>query len=390
MTDTLAQLTQPMTVAEATTAIYAALAARGVAVTNWKALGVARTLIAAFAILVAALSTLQAALGKSGFRTLAVGPWLDAVAWYVYGVKRGRGSFATGTLTLTNTGGGVYSFAPFAAKFSNGVKTYTNTAAVALGSMGTQTVAIQALELGSASSTGAATITTLVTPMNGVTCSNAAALVGLDPDLDATLNLLCAEKLGTLSPNGAPDAYVFVSRQATRANGSSIGITRVRTVPDGIGGIDLYVATPTGGVTGSTGPSVGDLGAVDDLIQAQVVPRAITCRTHSATAQSIGGTYELWIPSNNAQTDTQIDAAVQLAYATFLGARPIGGDDTGSGGKVYAGAIESVIGSVVPGTIEVAMGGAAAFDVTISGPSYCPVAGTMTKVAIHRVAGSLI
>lgn len=386
---TLADLTTPMTVAEATSTIYAALAARGVTTTTWKAGAVIRTLIAGLAIILAAFSRVQAAIAKSGFLKYAEKAWLTLVALYVYNVTRDPGAFATGTITLTNSAGGVFTKAIGEVVFSNGSKTYRNTAAFTLGSMTSVDVAIQADELGTPSSTGATTITTLVTPLPGVTCSNAAALVGEDEEDDETLRLRCAEKLGTLSPNGAPDAYAFVSRSAKRADGSSIGVTRVRTIPDGIGGIDLYVATATGGVTGTVGDLATDLGALDDAIQTQTVPRAITCRTHTAGTVSIATTYELWIPDTDGRTDDQIKAVVDAALLAFISTRDIGGDVIPSAsGKVYLTAIEGVVGSAVAGTKKWAV--TVPSGDTAIGTTAAPVMGANTCTAIHRIAGKAL
>lgn len=387
---TLADLTKPLTVDEASAVLYSALANRGVDVTAWKAGSVVRTIVAGLAIIVAAFSDLVSKIAASGFLSLSKGVWLRLVALYVYGVTASDGAFATGTITLTNGGGGVFTSVPIGnlvVKNATTGKTYRNTAVFSLGAMGTVNVAIQADEIGSASTSVATAIATMVSTMNLVTCSNAAAVVGVDPDDDETVRLLCAEKLGTLSPDGAPDAYAFIARTAKDSSGVSIGVTRVRTIPDGIGGLDLYVATPTGGVTGSTGPSVGNLGAIDDLIQSQVVPRGITCRTHTATTVSIATTYELWIPSTNTQTDDEVKAAVDAALLAFLSTRDIGGDVIPSAsGKVYLTAIEDVVGGAIPGTKKRAVT-VPSGDTSI-GTTAAPIMGANTCTAIHRVVGS--
>lgn len=397
MTATLAQLTTPLSVDDASATIYTALAARGIDVTLWKAGSVVRTIVAALAIIVAALSSLISLIAASGFLKLSRGKWLRFVALYVYNVGTladggdgsvSDGTFSTGLVTFTNSGAGVYVGIPIGNLVVKNPTTgavYRNTALCSIFAFGSSNIAMQADVLGSGGTSGAATITTMVSVLAGVTCSNAAALVGRDADADATVQLLCSEKLGTLSPNGAPDAYAFVARSAVRADGSSIGVSRVRTVPDGVGGIDLYVATPSGGVSGSVGPSVGDLGVIDDAIQARTVPRAVTNRTHSATTLAIGTTYELWIPSTNTQTDAQILAAVDAALLAFISSRDIGGDMIG-GGFVFKTALEDVVGAVVVGTKKRAVTVPAA-DVAI-GATQAPIMAANTCTAIHRVVGA--
>lgn len=390
MTKTLAQLTKALTEIEVRAAIYASLATQGVNVTLWKAGSPLRTLIGGLTIVLAALSRLQAKLAQMSFLALASGSWLTLVARYVYGVDRDLGSFATGEVTLTNTTGMVFNQDPFTVTFTNGTKTYKNSSAFTLGSMGTATVAIQATEIGSASSSGADTITGFGTPLPGVTVTNAAAVVGTDVEDDPTLRLRCAEKLGTLSPNGPRDAYAYLARSAKRANGSSIGVTRVRTIADGIGGVDAYFATATGGIAGTVGDLDTDLGIVDELLQTSCAPLCITLRSHTATAQAIAVTYELWIPASDTRDDATIEALVDVAIATFLGTKPIGGDEIVPGsGIVSKSAIEDVVGTVVAGTIKRIVTVPSA-DVAMSTRHHAPVGTTNTCTAIHRVAGAVI
>jgi len=388
-TTTLAGLTTPLSVDEASAVIYAAIAARGVDTTAWKAGSVVRTIVAGLAIIVAALSSLISQIAASGFLTLSTGTWLRLVALYVYDVTASDGSFATGVVRFTNSGVGVYLAIPIGnliVKNPTTGKTYRNVAVVSIPASSTVDVAVQADEIGSASTSSATTITTMVSVLAGVTCSNPAAVVGADPDNDATVRLLCSEKLGSLSPNGAPDAYAYVARRALDASGAPIGVTRVKTVPDGIGGIDFYAATPSGGVSGSTGPSVGNLGIIDDAIQAQVVPRSVTCRTHSATTLAISTTYELWIPSTDTRSDAQIRALVDARLLAFISTRDIGGDVIPpAGGMVYKTAIEDEVGAAVPSVKRAVT--VPAGDTAVSG-TQAPIMGANTCTAIHRVVGS--
>lgn len=393
MTASLTALATPLTTAEASSSIYASLAAQGVDVTVWKAGSPLRALVAGLAIIVAAFSSLISKIARSGFLALSSGTWLELVALYVYGVTKNQGSFATGSVTFVNSGGGIYAGIAIGAlvvKNPTTGKTYRNTAVVSIGALATVTAAMQADEIGSASTSAATTITTMVSSLAGVTCSNPAALVGSDAEDDATLRSRCAAKLGTLSPDGAPDAYAFLATSSRRlADDTLIGVTRVRTIPDGIGGIDLYVATATGGVTGTVGDTSTDLGKIDDDIQTQAVPRGILCRSHTATALTIGYTYELWIPDTYAGTDDQAQDAVDAAVLAFLSTRPIGGDVISPAtGKVYKTALEDVIGTAIPGTLKRAV--TVPSGDTAVATTEAPVAGAGTCTAIHRIAGALL
>jgi hypothetical protein len=385
---TLDELTTPATAAEITEKIYEALAARGVSTTAWKSGSVVRTIIAGVAIVLAAFSRLQAAIAKSGFLELAEGDWLTLVALYVYGVARDEGAFASGTVTLTNTGGGVYSGGADDLVFRHATsgKTYRNTGTYSLGAGATLVVPIQATEIGSASTATPGTITAFVTPLIGVTVTNAASVVGRDPATDAELRTLCYEKTGTLSPNGPRDAYAFVARSAVRADGSSIGVTRVRSVPDGLGGVTVYVATATGGVTGSAGDPSTDLGAINAAIQELCAPLAITATVVSAVAEIIAPTYELWVRDTTGMGTAEIEAAVAARLTALMASSPIGGHVIGGVGKIYVTAIETTIGAALEDDLVRVVVTVPAADVTIA-INEAPVLGAITVTAIHEVSG---
>jgi phage-related baseplate assembly protein len=390
---TLDSLIVPLTVAEAKAAIYAALAAQGVTTTAWLPGSTARTIIAGLAIVLAAFSRLQSLIAKSGFLAYAEGDWLTLVARLVYGVERDVGTFAAGFITLTNSAGGSFSGDAGDLVFSSSVakKTYRSTAAYTLGSMGTTTVAIEALEIGAASTAIAGDIDTMTTTLSGVTCSNAAALVGMDPETDAALRLRCAEKLGSLSPNGPRDAYGYLARSAKKADGiTPIGVTRVLAVADGVGGVDVYVATASGGLTGTVGDLSTDLGCVDEAIQTQCVPLAITGRVHSATPLSVPVTYELWLRDGSGLTDPLVQDAVDAALLAFVTEQPIGGVVVPpAAGKIYVSALEVVIGGAVPGEIVRVVVTVPAADVVVA-VTECPMLGTVLCSGIHQVASGVL
>jgi hypothetical protein len=352
VTVTLSELTTPLTRAEAEAAIYAACASRGLTTTTWKPGAVTRTIIYAFSVLVAAVSLLQALIAEGGFLALATGDWLTLLARYVYDVERSTGSQAAFTQRFDNAGAGVYTGVAgdlIIACSVNG-KTYRNTAAYSIGAFAADVlIPFAADEVGSASSAAPATITTLVTTLLGVTTTNPDAVVGDDADDDETVRLLCREKTGTLSPNGPRDAYAYMARTTT-LNGVNVGVTRVRSIADGSGNVDVYLATPSGGVTGTSGDPTTALGAVHEKIQRNVVPLAVRERTHTATALPIAVTYEYWLLATTGLADADIEAAIAARLGTFMAARPIGGDllPGETVGRVYVSAIEGAIASTFP------------------------------------------
>lgn len=363
---TLTELTTPLTRAQIEAAIYAALAARGAKTSSWKPGSVVRAIIVGVALVLYALSLLQAQLARAGFLELSKGDWLTLVALYVYGVTRDAGAFATGTVTCNNAGGGVYSGAAGDLIFRNAStgKTYRNTAAFSILALQTGvSVSVEAIELGTESNAAAGEITEFETPLLGVSCTNAAALVGRDVEEDPALRTRCLERTGALSPNGPRDAYAFKAKGTTRADGSSIGVTRTRSIADGQGGVTLYVADADGVVAG------GDVTLIQTAIESFVAPLAVTPTVVSATAVTVPVTYQWWLRDSSGLTEAEAEAEVLDRLAAWFAAQPIGGHvKVGSTGKLYVDAIEAVIAGTRPDeTVDVSVTlPAAAVDLTVS------------------------
>lgn len=353
MTD-LEDLTTPLTSDEIKTGIYDTLAAYGVATTGWKPGAVVRTMISGAAIVLAAMSSLIALIARSGFLELSEGPWLTIVARYIYNTERSPGSFASGVVLASNSTGSVYTLDPGDMVFSNPTTgaTYRNTASVTIGSMASNVeIAVTAEQLGSAGTAQVGEIDTLVTTLLGVTVTNAAAIVGTDEQSDTSLKAAAQERSGALSPNGPEDAYRYFARTAVRAaDGTSIGVTRIKATPDGDGTVTVLVATATGGVTGTASDPATDIGAVFASVEANAVPLGVTLVTESADPLSVAVTSTVYVRQALSLTDAQIETACEDALTLLLSEIPIGGDVISPAvGKVYRaglmGCIADTIGS---------------------------------------------
>jgi phage-related baseplate assembly protein len=358
---TLAELVTPLTKDQVQAAIYAGIAAQGTQTTTWKPGAIVRTMIYAVSVVLAAFSSLQATIANSGFLDLAERVWLTLLARYVYNVERDVGSFATGTITANNAGGGTYSGDPgdiIAVNPTTG-KSYRNTEAFSIGSMQTGVVIpMQAVEIGTPSSSAAGAINTLETPLLGVTITNPAAFVGTDEETDVSLRQRCREKTGSLSPNGPRDAYLFVAKSAKRADGSSIGVTRARAIPDGYGAIDLYLATASGAVSGTVGDLGTDLGRVDDAMQRASTPLSVELRTHSATTVTVPITYAARITDKTGKTVAEHEADVAARLAAYFPTLAIGG-------AIIPPDDGAVLVDGIKGEIAIALGGVLTLDVTL-------------------------
>jgi phage-related baseplate assembly protein len=355
----LDDLTTPLTKDEVKASIYEALATVGVDTTAWKAGSVVRTIIAIVAILVAALSRLVSLVASGGFLELSSGTWKTVVARFVYAVDRISATFATGFVTLVNASGNIYDLDPGDLVVSNSAtgKSYRNSEHITLNGTSTLTdVAVEAVESGSASTSPPGYIDSLETTLLGVTVTNPAAVVGLDEESDAALEVRCKEKLGSLSPMGPWDAYAYAVRNAKNSSGASLGIVRTRNNKDGFGNVTVYVATASGGVSGTVGDTTTDLGAADDAVQRNAAPLTVTATTVSATPKVVAVTYQAWCYNTSGLTDDQVKDAIAEALSVYMSAQPIGGNIISTDpGKVFTDAIRSCIAGALPQIFHVVL-----------------------------------
>ncbi len=344
---TIDDLTTPATKDEFKVAIYNVLAASGVTTTNWRPGAVVRTIIAAVCVVAASLSQLISLIARGGYLDKAEDVWLTLLAKYVYGVDRREATFATGSVTLTNNGGGLYSYAAGTLKLRNsgtGV-TYVNVNAVNLAvGPGTSTTDLYTCTIqGSDGTSFAGEINEIESPASpGVVVTNTLALIGNDAEEDADLRVRCKEKLGAISPNGPPDAYSYVAKAATRADGSFINVTRVRLERLSGGNLVAYVGKVDSEVTGTVGDLNTDLGCVDEAMQTLATPQCITLSTVSATAVPFTLNYDVSLYDTVSATNDQIVAAIEANIVNVFATTPIGGDiQPGFSGRVYLDKIKA-------------------------------------------------
>lgn len=386
MTTLLDDLTTPLTVDECKAAIYATIEARGTSTTAWEPGAVARTIIAGVSIVLAAMSVLIALIAKSGFLSLSEGDWLTVVAREIYSTTRIEAVFATGTVTIDNASGNVYSIAAGDLILLNTTTgaTYRNTATVNIGSAETGvSAAVQADQQGSAGTAAAGQIDDLVTAYLGLSVTNEAAIIGTDAESDPALVERAQEQVGSLSPNGPGDAYSYFAKGAVR-DGTSVGVTRVKATPDGNGSVDVLVATAVGAVTGDWDDPDTDLGAVHLAMELNAVPLGVTLSTASATATTVNVVAELWIDERLADDDDAITASVMARLTTLMATTPIGGVVIPpAGGKLYLQAIEAAISAAVSGYLVDLEVATPAADASVTS-THALVMGTLS-LTINRV-----
>lgn len=293
-------------------------------VTNWAEGGFTRTMMALFATLYTAGSDVVRLLASSAFLDTAEDAWLKLVAKEVFNVDPIEATFAAADdgLTLTNHGGGRYEIAPRDVIVSNGPKNYRNTSGGVLnpGPGTSLKLDLVAEEAGSGSTTSVGTITTLVTTLLGVTCSNDVALVGLDEESPDALKQRCRDSVAARSIGGIKHAYEFYAKSATRPDGSSVGVTRVRpTPPAGDGTLTVYIA----GASGAIPPA--DVAIVQQIFDEQVTPYGLNALAVSASNLSYSAPCTIWIPASLGFAAADAQKIVDDALAAYVQTLPISG-----------------------------------------------------------------
>jgi len=232
---------------------------------NWKQGGIASSFLTAACAILGILSGggqiagvtiggLSNALAQQ-WNPTASGGGLQLLSQYFYGVPPPLGSYASGSLTLVNSGGGVYSYgagqAQFASTIPNAVgvyPTYTNESAFTLNALSTLSIEIECTFSGSGGNAIPGAISNLVTSMLGVTCSNPNPVLGSDPLSDPALRQYNISSLSRNSNYGPRSSYSYAIQTATNiVTGSPVNINRwTISVNSHTGVATIYICSPEG------------------------------------------------------------------------------------------------------------------------------------------------
>lgn len=343
----LETLISPPTADQTYNAWVTQLVRLGVPADTWRQGGSLSTILRVVATSFAGFGTLMQSFIEAGFLDFATGDWLTLLAFYVYGVTRVPATYASGNITLTNGGGGLYTFGPgeVVAKDSTTGETYINTAGFTLNPTSTLTVAFQAVVSGSASSAPIGGIDTLVTTMLGVTISNPGAFVGADPQSDDDLRSMCRNKLGALSMEGPRGAYAYAVTSATRIDGSPVNINRYSISPSSsTGTVTVYVAAPSGT------PDPSDITAVENQVEAVARPDTVTASVLAVTAVPVTYALTLYAKATSGIDAPGLVALANTALLAAIATYPIGGIPTppGTQGYLYGEYVEGVVQGAHP------------------------------------------
>lgn len=318
----IVDLLTPVTADQQLEKFLSMLEAVGLPARSWRAGGALRTILRILASVYAAFSVLALGFAQSAFLETSAGGWLTLVAYYGYGVARIPAAYAVGQVTLTNVGGGVYTFAPGAFLVHSTVtgNAYSNVSAFTLNATSTLTINVQALNLGTASNANPSDVSLLETTLPGVTCTNAASIVGSDAEADPDLQARSLNRLAVISGLGPRGAYAFAVRSAVRGDGSAVFVNRQRISPSSSTGVvTVVVASPNGA------PLSSDLPFISASIEQYARPDTVTVNLVAATPLPLTETITVWATSSPGATAPDIATLVATALTNAMTTYPVGG-----------------------------------------------------------------
>ena len=375
----LEQLRTPVTDNQETARLLEVLQALGFNTSGWQPGSVQRTIVQMVGSASARWAEAVDAISRFGFNDSATGDALTAFSNSHYDNQRVVSIAAEGDYTLT---GGLVG-PPYAVGVgdlivsdTNG-RQYQNTTAGTVPAGGSVVVTIKALESGIGGNVSNGTITTLNTPLAGVTGSNDAiapattwiTTLGVDEEDDETLRARNSSKWATLNPIGSPaDLYINLALTID----SDLRKVKVDdTNPRGSGTLDVYLARESA----TAQPS--DVSTVQTEFDAKVCitsdPLAIAA---TEVTQNVSFAAYIETAKNNAATQ----AAIELAITDFLNGLPIGGTDIGGAGFILLSELITEISSI-DGVVNVVMATPSA-NVPVS-PFEVVIVGTITPTYVN-------
>lgn len=389
----------PLTVAAVLREVLLTAIADGIAVEAWGEGSPTRAVYRSLAELGKKLGDLIGEIADQGTLGSASDDGLTLRAEEVYTITRPEADFATTTLLITNTGGGVYPWSPDSPLILASTIRKKQYITQGSGEVGVLAVNVPmdviAIDPGSASTALPGEIDAWVSPVDGLTITQLSPAIGQDRMSDDNLKAACSARVGfiptesTIGAGGASTAYESVARTGIdgkggvpRADGSRITVTRVVDIPDGAGGIIVYLADADGAI------AAPDLALVEAAILAHAKPVGIPVAVLNATNLPISCSLTCWIGASTTATDTEVRAAISSALATYLASVKIGGFAISGGIVPIRGGLEDAAtdgAKTVTKTIKVQFGTPSA-DVPIA-PNEVPLF-VLGTIAINRVTGS--
>jgi hypothetical protein len=364
----VAQLLTPLTAAQFRSTAVTILQNLGLQPQNWAQGGIASSILTAGCNILASLSSQLANAIAQQWNPTATGGGLQLLAQYFYGVTPPQPTFAIGELTLSNEGGGVYSYAPYTYSIASTVANaagvypvYTNSEAFTLGAGTEVNPTVVTFDIvctnvqGSGGNAAPGFVTNQVTALDGVSASNADAVVGSDALSDPALRALNLSALAVQSVFGPRGAYAYAIATAVNSvTGQPVNVNRQSiSIASHTGDVTITVASPAGPVT------LTDLQGISNNIEKLARPDGVTVlpgapgfpsQPASATTVPYEPSITVYVLAPPGTTAAALQNVITQALATWFSGptNPIGGttasDDTNAS---FTGIFESGITGVI-------------------------------------------
>lgn len=399
---TIDQILTPLTPAQARAKVQAILVAAKIPANLWAKGGVASTLLTGAGNILSMLSgQLSRVVGGFFLPTAAADPQgglIGLLAQYMYGIAVPQATFATGPLTLTNSGGGSYTGGSYGAGLvfflgSNG-QSYTNVTPLNLGPVSsptaTQTITIEATVAGSVGSANPNTVTTLVTSLLGVSCTNSAPIVGLDALTNAAVESLCLASIGFRSPRGPGTAYAYAISGLDPVTGAplalnlvtqqQVNINRWTIAPSSrTGQTTIYIASPSGAV------DPNDLAAVILSVNLNATPDGVTVTVLPANPVPYSPTLTPWVQAPSSVSAAELQTAIATALTAYMSSKsnPIGGVTAAD--DLHPAGITGVLGDQIKGVVAGAVAPLGCVLVGLQGALDLPLGPTELAIDVITV-----
>jgi len=288
----------------------------GLPTDKWPPVGAGRSILAIWALCLAAVDNLVSAMIQGGFldtaSTVTADPslppfttgtpwapgWLDLLAQGIYQQQRNLATPAVGALAFTAGATAAPATFPIGSfHAASSTRSYANTTPVVIAPGFTTSAAFAADVPGASGSAAIGTVTQLVTSVLAVTVTNPAPFIGLDAENNWALVSRCRSKLSTLSVNGPAGAYDYFAKQAgvllaaqTPPAALTSPVTRTLLLPSqASGGVDLYVASAAGVVPGVSAVPVANVFTTVGLVSLNTIQTAAPHGLSTGQFVSISG-----------------------------------------------------------------------------------------------------
>ena len=328
---TYAQMATALTRAQCRTALINALNDLGFSSTSWQSGSVQRSFLEIGALVYEAMSNVVASMVTFCFNSTSSGTALTMFSESHYDNTRIAAVAAQHTERLTcSATEGPYSISIGDLVFSDGTYTFRNITGGTLASGSTLDLTIEAEVAGTTGNAAVGTITTLNTPLAGVTCTNpdlgagvSTTTTGVDAETDAALKARNPTKWATLSIETPEAGYRYIAQTAVANCRVKINDNN----PGGAGTVYVYIAADDGVASGP------DVSAVQAALEARIMGArsmgSSLITTYAAAATTVNFQFVVYYDSSYNAADVEAD--VQAALTAYVNGAPVGGYDYSPG-----------------------------------------------------------